>query len=434
MNQINQKIFNLAGDRYLYLSDYNQVINAGIKELFLEHGSERKVFMQEVDIDEEVVKKRITSVPLLTFEITQNCNLRCKYCVYNGHYINERKFSPLNMDSETAKKGLDYLFPFIRERKKKTFFLGFYGGEPLLNIDTIKKIVAYGKKLFTGWNLGFNMTTNLTLLDEAILDFLIENNFLLLVSLDGGKENHDAKRVFADGRGTFDIVIKNLEKIADKDRDYFEERVGFSTVYSPDLPFKNQYDFFTSSDLVKNKRVRLSQVKQFNTDYYESYPYDRETFLKERSDIFSRILDKVRQGEELTSYEGFLYNNFTAVGNSIKTRVCTTLAGACRFDSRLYLDARGRFHICERMNDSFSFGDVNRGLDFEKMVNMVRDYCTVIKAHCSGCNIRFLCNRCYIQLAGAGEFRMDPEFCSQQREVIINNMEGYIQCKEEGLV
>ena len=434
MNETNQKISGLVGGRYLYLSDYNQVLNAGIKDFFLEHGDKRKITAQDVDIDEEAIRKRISNLPHMTFELTENCNLRCKYCVFNGHYQHERELSPRNMDFETARKGIDYIFSFVKQQKKKIFTMGFYGGEPLLNIETMEKIIAYGKKKFDGWKLRFNMTTNLTLLDDHMLDLLIENDISLLVSLDGGKENHDAKRVFANGEGTFDTVMKNLERIAARDRDYFDRKIGFSSVYSPDLPLKNLADFFKSNDLAKHKRLQLSQVKFFDTSYYEKYPYDKNRYYREQNDMFALVLEKTRQGEELCNYEKFLFKDLKFIGDSIEKRAISAMAGTCDFGARLYFDARGRFHICERVNNTFPIGDVEKGFYFEKMIAIVKEFCAVIEEHCSDCNIQFLCSRCYVQFAGNGEFRLDPEFCKQKKETAMNNLETFIRCKEEGLV
>lgn len=434
MNHLDKKEFSFVDDRYLYLSDYNQVINTCIKELFLEHGANRKVGMQDVDIDEKEIRRRVRKLPQMTFEITENCNLRCKYCVFNGHYRNWRELSRRDMDFETARKGLDYVFSLIKERQKREFAIGFYGGEPLLNTGTMKKIVSYGKELFAGWHLRFNMTTNLTLLDDDMLDFLVENNFILLVSLDGGRENHDAKRVFPDGRGTFDTVYRNLERIAARDRDYFRARVSISAVYSPDLPFKELYEFFSRDELTRKKRIRFTEVSMFDTSYYEDCSCCQETYRRELRSVFSALLDKLRQGKELTGYEDFLYNNFKGIGDCLETRVSTPLGGTCTFDDRLFLDAKGRFHICERINRTFSFGNVDQGFDFEKMAAITREYAGVIKSHCLDCNIRFLCKRCYVYFAGNGRFRIDPEFCGHQRETTIRNLEKYIECKEEGLV
>lgn len=433
VSSMNNNIINLCGGRYLYMSDFNQVINACVKDLFLKQGAGRKITVQDVDMDEDEISKKVRKLPALALEITENCNLRCKYCVYSGHYENWRNLSPRDMDFETARKGLDYIFSLIKERKKKNFTLGFYGGEPLLKFGTVKKIVAYSKDLFVGWNLRFNMTSNLTLLDDKMLDFLVKNNFMLLVSLDGAKENHDCKRVYADGRGTFDTVYGNLGKMAERYKEFFE-KIGFSAVYSPDLSLKRAYEFFNGSDLVKDKRLRFSLVNPCDTTYYESIHCDWGQYQQEFDYVFSRIIDKVRQKEELTNYEEFIYNSFKKIGRNLEVREDTLLAGACQFDSRLFLDARGRFHVCERINNTFPLGDVERGFDFQKMAAMVREFADFTKTHCLDCNVRYLCNRCYVQFAGDGKFKFDPTFCDAQKMGIIDNLEKYSEYKEEGLL
>lgn len=429
-----EEALNLLRNEYLYMSDYNQVINSCIKDMFLENGANRRITIEDVNINEVEINKRVRKLPQLIFEITENCNLRCKYCVFNGNYINRRKLSPHNMEFETARKGVDYIFSLIKDRKKKQFTLGFYGGEPLLNIETIKQIVEYSKNRFSRWDLRFNMTTNLTLLTDPILDFLVDNNFSLLVSLDGSRENHDAKRVFSDGRGTHDIVLKKLEKIARRDESYFQKKVGLSAVYSQDLPLENLYKFFTNNDLLKKKWMRFTTVNTYNTTYYNKYPSNRDKYRKSLKRLFTRVLEKVREGEDLSTFESFLYNNFKDIGDSIKVRRYTFLCGSCLFDDRLYLDANGRFHVCEKINSTFPFGDVESGFDFEKMAAMAMDFCQAVKENCSHCAFKFLCNRCFVHFAGDGNFRLDPQFCSDQKEFIINNLEKYIECKEEAIV
>jgi uncharacterized protein len=434
-DRMNDKILDLVRGEYIYLSDYNQVINASIKDMFLEYGTNRKIEIRDVAIDEEMIKKQVRNISQLIFEVTENCNLKCKYCVYNGHYINYRKLSPRAMDFETARKGIDYVFSFINseERKEKELFLSFYGGEPLLNIKTMKKIIEYSRKRFTGWILEYNMTTNLTLLDDFILDFLLENKVNLMVSLDGDRSNHDSKRVFVNGKGTHDIVLKNLEKIKKRDNDYFNKNIMFSTVYSLDLPLKNLHKFFSADTFIKKKSMIFSTVSTFDTSYYQEYPYDNERYIKELKDICSQILEKVGKGEELSGYERFMFTNFEGMEKVLNIRGATFLAGACLFGHRLYLDVSGRFHICEKMNSTFPFGDVDRGFDFKKMAFFARSFADEIKTHCSECNIRFLCKRCYTHFAGDGEFRLDPEFCKKQKEICINNLENYIKYKEEGV-
>lgn len=416
---------------YTYLCDYNQVINSGIKEMFLEYGGNRKITLRDTKIDENSIKERIKELPQVIFEVTANCNLRCRYCVYNGAYINQRRLTPNNMSFETARKSMDIVYSLIKDREEKQFTLGFYGGEPMLNFEIVKKIVQYGKELFDGWDLRFSMTTNLTLLDDRILDFLIDNNFLLLVSLDGNSENHDAKRVFTNGKGTHRIVMKNLAKINKRDERYYERRVSFSTVFSFDLPLENLYRFFSTNELVKQKRMRFSPVNIFNTTYYETYPYKFDTFRKELRKLFSSVLLKVKDGSQLSGYETYLYNRFQDMGDALAAREFSDLGGSCLFDSRLYLDVEGRFHVCEKMNGAFPIGDVETGFDWQKMAAMANEFKSVIERHCADCNIRLLCDRCFVAFSGDGEFKPDLEFCKNQQETIIQNLERYIRCQEE---
>ena len=123
----------------------------------------------------------------LILQVTQNCNLRCKYCVYSGSYVN-RTHSNKRMSFETAKKAVD--FYYRHNRNKKNAIIGFYGGEPLLEMDLIKRVVEYSKKLFEGKFIVFNITTNATLLTEDIIHFFNDNNIGLTISLDGPKSVH----------------------------------------------------------------------------------------------------------------------------------------------------------------------------------------------------------------------------------------------------
>jgi uncharacterized protein len=426
---VNGTIELIDGD-YLYLCDYNLVIDACLKDLFLKHGKDRKIAIKDAVVHENTIKENIKKIPQLVFEVSEGCNLRCKYCVYNGQYINQRALTANNMSAQTAIKGIDYLFSLIKDRPKKELTLSFYGGEPLLNVKTIKQIAAYGKKRFNGWQLRFAMTTNLTLLDDDILDFLVENNFSLLVSLDGDKENHDAKRVFANGKGSYDTVMKNLEKIARQYPEYFRDKIGFSAVYSFDLPLRNLHRFFTTHHLVKKKRMRFSPVNTYNTSYYETYDYNKEAFREDFRRVLSQVMEKMRHGQELYGFEQFLYNRFKDTPDSLNPHEHSTLAGTCLFDSRLYLDASGRFHVCEKINNTFPFGDVDNGFDFARMTRMVKEYTDAVKTHCSNCKFRFLCTRCLVNFCGDGRFILNPQFCRDQEEGLVRGLEKYITEKQ----
>lgn len=421
--------------QYVYLSDYNRIINRNIEKHFLENAHHRQTKVNEIKITPGLIKKKLTDLYQVIFEITQNCNLRCKYCVFNGEYINKRSLSTKNMSLKTARAALDNVFDFTKNRDKKELVIGFYGGEPLLNKKLVKEIVDYSRSLFSGWNIMYSLTTNLTLLDDKMIDFFIEHNFKLLVSLDGPEENHDAKRVTQDNGGSFNIIYNNLKKIKEKNSDYFLRKVSFSCVFSPELSLQNVYDFFIKNDLVYQNGVRIAPVDPYDTSYYDKYPYDKSKLKTQRETVLKKIKAKLNGTKNLSLAESqFLKSLLTAVTGRLENQTYNNLYNACLFDERLYVDAEGKFHICERVNNRFSIGNINDGFDIEKMAEMVKDYIKIQEKQCSDCNIRFLCSRCYAPFCRDGEFAMAERFCKDSKEGIINALEGYIELKEENLL
>ncbi|MFZ3070522.1 MAG: radical SAM protein [Anaerolineaceae bacterium] len=116
------------------------------------------------------------------------------------------------MTWKVAKRALDFLWEHSIDSGEVN--VGFYGGEPLLEFPLIQKVVGYSKYLFWGKQLTFSITTNGTLLNPEIILFFQEHNFSLGISLDGPKEINDRNRVFANGKGTFDSVLHNINLLS----------------------------------------------------------------------------------------------------------------------------------------------------------------------------------------------------------------------------
>lgn len=159
----------------------------------------------------------------ITLELTQRCNLRCKYCVYSDMYPENRHHSDQDMPWDIAKAGLDYILahggqeanPYVgRAEPTRDFAVGLYGGEPLLRLDLIEECLSYMKQQKgEGRKCSFTLSTNGTLLDLDTVKFLIDNDVSLSISLDGPQHVHDKFRCYPDGRGSHDRVIRSLEHI-----------------------------------------------------------------------------------------------------------------------------------------------------------------------------------------------------------------------------
>jgi len=338
------------------------------------------------------------------------------------------------LNIETAQTAIRYIFGLIKDRTKKEFTISFYGGEPLLNFEVIRRIVDYSNIVFNGWNLQFIITTNGTLLNEENIKFFLAHSFLIFFSIDGHKENHDAKRIHPNGEGSHGILMKNLELIKSIDEKYYFNNIFLSAVYSKDLPFDKLFYFFRDNELLNRLPIKLGFVNEYDTDYYEYYPYSIENYKESRNIIFDAVLLKKKNKVDLLPIEDNFLVSHKSLNQSLKTRYFTSLMGACFYNSRLFVDANGHFHICEKMNDKFSIGNVADGYHFSFMESLLHDYVELIKKNCMDCDFNFLCQRCFVHFAKDGKFEFDPSFCANSRKAFTNLLEEHIRLNEEDLL
>src|SRR5579871_535339 len=143
----------------------------------------------------------------LVMNLTNQCNLSCQYCYEFGEdKVATPDGKPKFMDFDTARQSVDYLFTSSAGRRG--IHITFFGGETLMNFPLLKQVVDYAsqKAAEHGRIIDFSLTTNATLLTPAIIAYLSENRIGVTVSMDGPPELHDKLRVFANGRGSYDII------------------------------------------------------------------------------------------------------------------------------------------------------------------------------------------------------------------------------------
>lgn len=146
----------------------------------------------------------------LWLNISHDCNLRCQYCFGNGgDYGNQRVL----MTKEVAKKCIDIWYKQIDE-KCTLFEVNFFGGEPLLNQETLIYCVNYINGLFKNRKnkVRYNITTNGTIVDERLLKLFQENHFRVSISIDGIEKIHDLNRKYVSGKGSFEDIAANVKK------------------------------------------------------------------------------------------------------------------------------------------------------------------------------------------------------------------------------
>ena len=286
-------IINLKEDLYFELEKYMQ---SGYKEFTpaIEKLRDRGYLKDRADfemvhpMDSTLEYSLERCIGTIALQVTQGCNLRCKYCAYSGSYDN-RVHSSKRMSKEIAFKAIDFLFDHSIDRDRVS--LGFYGGEPLLELDLIKECVKYAKKKSIGKELMFNITSNTTLITDEVLKFLYDNEFSLTVSLDGDRQAHDKNRVFAaNGAGTFSVVMQILEKIQTQYPDYME-RVHINAVIDPTTDFDCTSNFFSDYKTVKDFYIQANLI----SEYYrkDEVATDEEYREKFSYEIFKMYLQKL---------------------------------------------------------------------------------------------------------------------------------------------
>jgi uncharacterized protein len=155
----------------------------------------------------------------LVLNLTNQCNLSCTYCYeYGADKVATPEGKPKFMDFETARAAVDMLF--AESGGRRGVHITFFGGETLMNFPLLESVVNYAndQAAALGRHVDFSLTTNATLLTPAIIAFLSTNRIGVTVSMDGPPEMHNALRVFANGRGSYDIVAPKVRELLAKHR------------------------------------------------------------------------------------------------------------------------------------------------------------------------------------------------------------------------
>jgi len=160
------------------------------------------------DKDEDINPELFSlSVKALCLNVAHLCNMKCEYCFASQGDFNTKKGL---MSIEVGQKAIDFLI--ARSEGRRNLEIDFFGGEPLLNFDVVKQLVSYARQREeeTGRKFNFTLTTNAVLLSDESMDFIIDNDISIILSLDGRPEINDRHRLLNNGQGSYDIIIDNI--------------------------------------------------------------------------------------------------------------------------------------------------------------------------------------------------------------------------------
>lgn len=359
------------------------------------------------------VRYQLANLRQLTFEVTDACNLSCKYCAYGELYNDYDKRESSKLSLPAAKQLIDYLAALwgseYNMSAKRNVYISFYGGEPLLNMPFIESVVDYVGKLDGRFrDFTFSMTTNALLL-ERYMDFLVKHGFVLLISLDGNEYN-TSYRVSKGGKAAYSDIIRNLEALRNKYPDYFEQNVNFNAVLHNRNSvsevyefFKTHYDKIPSIGELNNMGIRPDKVELFRQTYRNSQEslHQSENYEKIEQDMFLKSATYQSVTNFIHQYSGFVFHSYTDLlfGKPKKT----VPTGTCiPFSKRMFVTVNGKILPCERIGQQFALGKVTEGggveLDLEGIAEKYNTYFAKLENQCSKCYKAESCIQCVFNL------------------------------------
>ena len=355
----------------------------------------------------------------LVLQVTQDCNFQCRYCLFANDTKVERSHQQINMNYFTAQNSVDYLYNHCTDTNEVT--IGFYGGEPFLNFDLIEHITKYVHKKFNSKNVRFLTTTNASLLNDNIIEFLIKNNFEVSISLDGDEDYQNSHRKFkSNGKNTFDVVMRNLKKIKEASPLYFRENVLFNPVIFNDENPEKVYSFYESINVHKDS-ININKANLNGIDYFDS-----PTMM-----FSNQTIGSVRNEMKYNSFVKKIEDNSIVPKHWHPNGQC---APGVR---RLFVTVDGSIYPCEKIveNRAFCLGNINDvdKIDKPKAKEMLNS-AAITQEECMKCWAFRFCEMCVSHCLNPATNCLSKEtkllHCKNQKKQITEMMKSYIDMCE----
>lgn len=361
----------------------------------------------------EKIKSKLANLPQLVFEVTDKCNLKCKYCGYGDLYENYDQRKTGDIDFVKIKIAIDYLVELWNSPYNISFNnivdISFYGGEPLVNMDAIKKTVKYLKeKEINSINFTYRMTTNAVLLNMH-MDYLVENDFRILISLDGD-EYANSYRITKNGKNSFQQVYKNTLLLKNKYPGFFESNIEFNAVLTDMNSYENIYSFikgeFNKVPMVSELNdtgIRLDKLNMFEkmfkstTEAQRSFMNENELF---EDDMFSKS-ENVNLRSFIHGNTGNTYLSLNSLLDNCDTITHMTSGTCMSFRKKMFLTVNGKILPCEKIGQTYPLGFIDKNgidIDFEKISEMYDSMYTPLLKLCKQCYLQDNCSQCVFNI------------------------------------
>ena len=324
-------------------------------------------------------KKRQTVVKALCLHIAHDCNLACKYCFAGeGEYHGDRAL----MSYEVGKQALDFLV--ANSGNRVNLEVDFFGGEPLMNWQVVKDLVAYGRSLEKTHNkkFRFTLTTNGILLDQEVLDFANKEMSNLVLSIDGRKEVHDKMRPARNGKGSYDLILSKFKEAAEsRNQMNYYVRGTFT---------RNNLDFSKDVLALADEGFQQISVEPVVAEPERDYAIRKEDIPKllEEYDLLAKEI--LRYQKEGKAFHFFHFMIDLEGGPCAAKR----LSGCGSGTEYLAVTPWGDLYPCHQFvgQEEFRMGNVFDGVENTAVRDEFKLCNVYAKEECKNCFARFYCS------------------------------------------
>ena len=324
-------------------------------------------------------KKRPTVVKALCLHIAHDCNLACRYCfAEEGEYHGRRAL----MSYEVGKAALDFLI--ANSANRKNLEVDFFGGEPTMNFQVVKDLVAYGREQekLHNKNFRFTLTTNGVLLNDEIMEFANREMANVVLSIDGRKDVNDHMRPFRGGQGSYETIVPKFQHFADsRNQNNYYVRGTFT---HHNLDFSK--DVLHLADL-GFKQISVEPVVAQETDDYAIREADLPQLFKEYDDLAAEMIRRHKEGQDFN----FFHFMIDLEGGPC---VAKRLSGCGSGTEYLAVTPWGDLYPCHQFvgKEEFLLGDVYEGVKRTDICDEFKSCNVYAKPKCRECFGRFYCS------------------------------------------
>lgn len=330
------------------------------------------------EVSTEIFETKQPVVKAMCLHVAHDCNMNCAYCFGDkGAFEGVRCL----LTPEMGKKALDFLMQ--NSGNRRNLEVDFFGGEPLMNFDVVKELVAYGRENEGkyGKNIRFTITTNGILLDDEKIKYINEVMDNVILSIDGRPEVNDRMRKTVSGRGTYDIISKNYKNFISKREGLYYVR-GTFTRYN--LDFAEDVKHLLDQGF---QNVSVEPVVTSPEYDYALRDEDIERILIEYDRLSDMYLERALKGEP---FDFFHFNVDLNQGPCVIKRISGCGAGT----EYVAVSPEGDIYPCHQFvgDPSFKLGNLEDEKFENKMFDQFNSAHIYNKEECRSCWAKFYCS------------------------------------------